>query len=120
MLDDARVFRFQNGQHLVPNPNPLEGSLMVRWVPAEGQRVGHAIGEHLVSTAVDERTDDAVRPPGRDAAEPPKPGAAQDARKHGFGLVVLGMTDRNAVQALGGGDLEQRPVPKLAGCRLDR
>ena len=70
--------------------------------------------------AVDERANDAVGAPGLDAGEPQRPAASQQAREHGLGAIVHGVSDRDAIEPLSRRKIEEGSIAGLASAGLER
>lgn len=120
MLDDASVLRDQRGQHLVPDADAFEGSLVVGGVVDERELVIDGVGPYVRPAAIEERPDDAVGPVSLDAPEAPKSRAAKHPGEDRLRLILLGVAYRDAARPSLASHLEEGRVSELAGARLQR
>ena len=100
VLDHPWILGRKHGQDLMTNANPLEGTLVIRWVVEERQRPLLGVRPHVGTTAIEQRADDPVGTQSLDPPEAAEPGTTQHPRKHRFRLIVLGVADRNTARAL--------------------
>lgn len=120
VFDYSGVLGLEHGHHLVPDPNPLEVSLMIRGVVDEWKFPVHRVGPHIGPTAIEERANDPVGPSSLDPSETAEAGATKKACQDGFRLIILGVTDRDANGMMGVGDLLERLIAKLTRSGLNR
>jgi len=120
MLNDAKVFSEKRREDLVTDPNAFVRLLMVRRVLDEREPSFFGIREDIRATTIEQRTDDPVGPSCLDPAEASKTGPPKDPRKHGFGLVILRVSNRDP-RCLGlAREFEERLVAKVTRASLNR